>query len=247
MCLCMKTKNIALTLALVTLVSCSNLAFAGFSIPGVGGGASNKQETKSEVKVDLSQLTGQQSKVLKMMAAAMICSAQANMEVNTVLGKSNTELLTKINALEQNPTKDNVANLSKEVKKAANTKNDFDKLANGSEAEKAALKSAMEKASYYKYASYICFGMAIKDAGGMMSEASSALKSVKDFGQINQLKGIINTGKMASALYSETQSNFKNYDSAAAYAKQVLNPDEAKTDNVESQKMANSTLDGVGL
>lgn len=49
----MKTKNIALTLALVTLVSCSNLAFAGFSVPGVGGGAGNKQETKSEVKVDL--------------------------------------------------------------------------------------------------------------------------------------------------------------------------------------------------
>ena len=70
---------------------------------------------------------------------------------------------------------------------------------------------------------------------------------IKDFGQINQLKGIINTGKMASALYSETQSNFKNYDSTAAVAKQLLNPDEAKTDNAESQKIANSILDGIGL
>ncbi|WP_455653400.1 hypothetical protein [Phascolarctobacterium sp.] len=241
----MKTKNIALTLALVTLVSCSNLAFAGFSVPGVGGGATNKQETKSEVKVDLSQLTGQQSKVLKMMAAAMICSAQANMEVNTALGKSNAELITKMNALKQDPIKDNVTNLSKELKKTENTKADFDKLANGSEADKAALKAAMEKASYYKYASYICFGMAIKDASGMMSEASSALKSVKDFGQINQLKGIINTGKMASALYSETQANFKNYDNAAATAKQLLNPNEAKADNAESQKLAENIQDGI--
>ena len=39
----MKTKNIALTLALVTLVSCSNLAFAGFSVPGVGGGADERR------------------------------------------------------------------------------------------------------------------------------------------------------------------------------------------------------------
>lgn len=56
-------------------------SFAGFSVPELRCRC-NKQETKSEVKVDLSQLTGQQSKVLKMMAA-MICSAQANMEVNT--------------------------------------------------------------------------------------------------------------------------------------------------------------------
>lgn len=242
----MKTKNIALTLALVTLVSCSNLAFAGFSVPGVGG-SQNKQETKSEVKVDISQMTAQQGKVVKMMAAALVCSANANIEINNALGKSNPDLMTAVNALQQNPIKDNVSNVSKELKKISNTKADFEKLANGSGADKAALKAAMEKASYYKYASYICFGLAIKDAGGMMSEASSALKSVKDLGQINKLKGIINTGKMASALYSETQANFKSYDTASATAKQSLDPSEAKTDDVQAQNIAKNIMDGVGL
>lgn len=245
----MKKFLTAVTLAAV--VGMSNVSYAGFGLPSIPkapavGGSSTSEE--SSKPIDISGLTSQQSKVVKMMSAALIASATANIELNNALGKNTDGIAEAVNLVKSSPDNvDNLKKLDKEIKGSESSSKEFDAIANGTEAQKSALKNAMEKASYYRWASYLCFGLAADASAGMVQEAGDALKSTKDFGQINKIKGVINTGKFATSLFNESKKQFDLYDKNSAAAKQKLDVKEAKSDDAAVKDILAQMKDGFGF
>lgn len=251
-----KSKSvIAVTLAVMMAMSV-NTASASF-LSGLGSKISGafkqveqkvKPEKKAQqpVQVDMQGLTGQQQRVLNRLSAGMILVAKSNIALNEALGKNNDQTVQAVNLLQSNKTKDNIENLSKALKKNTNKSSDFDAIANGTNAQKANLKSAMEKANLYRYASYICFGLAVRDGGKLVKDAGSAIKSIglSNLSQSNQLKTYVSTGNMAKNLYKQTKKGYADYDKKANKAKQLLNPNEVKADDSKVKALAQQALDG---
>lgn len=244
-------KKILTAVTLAAIVGMSNVSYAGFGLPSVPkvpavGGASKSEE--SAKPVDISGLTSKQSKVVKMMSAALIASATANIELNNALGKNTDGMAEAVNLVKSSPDNvDNLKKLDKEIKGNEAGSKEFEAILNGTEAQKTALKNAMEKASYYRWASYLCFGLAADASAGMVKEAGDALKSTKDFGQINKIKGVINTGKFATSLFNESKKQFDLYDKNSATAKQKLDVKEAKSDDAAVKDILAQMQDGFGF
>lgn len=183
------------------------------------------------------------------MAAAYYNVANANVAVQTALGndKEANKIIAAKNALAKAPNNGNLKKLQK-INEA--TKVDSAKLtaiSQGSEVQKANLKTALEDASAYKFASYINFASAAALAPGMVKEATSLSSSVKDLSIINKLKGIIDTGNMAGTLFNATKVNFAALDKQTADVKQVLGVTEASADSAKAKELSKAAGDNFKL
>lgn len=250
----MKKSVLAAATAMMMIVSV-NTASASF-LSGLGdkiSGSVKKVEQKAKpapaqqpVQVDMQGMSGQQQKLLKTMSIGMLFVAKSNVVLNDAVGKSTNDTVAAMNLLQSQNTKENIDNLSKVLKDSSNESADFEAMANGTAEQKAKLKAAMEEASLYRYASYVCFGLAVRDGGNLAKEAGSAIKSIglSNISQSNQLKTYVSTGNMAKNLYNQTKKGYSAYDKKANKAKQLLNPNEAKADDSKVKALAQQALDG---
>lgn len=222
----MKKTLVATTVIAAMLVS--GVAFAGFGLPKVPKASpapAATSTTTETAKVDISDLTNKQGKVLKMMAGALVASANANYEVRSALGIVDKDKLAA-SAILDNKSAQTAA---KEIAKTqVDTAKVNDMAKNGTAEQKETLKNAMNKANYHKYEAYAYYLMAVKEGSAMASEASKTLKNVKDIDQINKLNAIVKTGQLTTTLYDESKKQFEAYDNGTKEAKSLLNVSDAK-------------------
>ena len=246
-------KKFVTAVAMAAIVGINSITYAGFGLPSVpkvpaiGGSSASKSEEAAK-PIDISGLTSKQSRVVKMMSAALVASATANVELNNALGKNTDGITEAVNLVKSSPDNiNNLKKLDKEIKANEASSKEFEAISNGTEVQKSALKSAMEKASYYRWASYRCFGLAADASAGMVKEAGDALKSTKDFNQISKIKNVMDTGKLAASLFDESKKQFDLYDKNAAAAKQKLDVKEAKSDDAAVKDILAQMQDGFGF
>lgn len=255
-------KKAAIATTVVTLVTLStSIASASFfsdlgdKISGAFKGETKKVEQRvapqqQPVSVDIDSMTGKQKHLLRAMSLGLYLVAESNVILNQGVGKDATNTVSAIELLKSQSSEDSLKEATKLMKKDTVSSKEFDAAANGTDAQKAQLKSAMEKASLYRYASYICLAMAARDSGSLIQEAGSAIKGlgVSNLNQTNQIKGYLAVGKMAASLFNNTQKGYSDYDKKANKAKQILNPAEAKADDSAVQALAQQAFDGnLGL
>lgn len=242
----MKKKAVATAVAGMMMVS--NMAFAGFGLPSLGGalGGGNKKEVATETAkpLDLSGVTGKQELLLRTMNAGMIYAAMAQNEIGEAMGQTDKNLMATVGTIQKNLATDkkDASKLGKELKSP--TAVDFDKFANGTDDQKAKLKEAMGKASGYKQISDVLFVAALAQAPGVLSETSSMLGKTKDFNVLGTLNGIIGTCKQANSLNGVRQKFFSDYAKNSANAKALLKPTEVKLDAASLKKAADNSKDG---
>lgn len=238
-------KKVVLGVTVAALVGVSSSCFAGFGmpkLPGISKPAANTAE--SAQAVDLSDLTGKQTKVLKYTSAGLLNAADAVIEVKKALNLDTTKDVAARSALEKEQNNKNVTALNKQISVSMPDKATIDKIANGTDEQKAALKEALSKAETYKMASYISLGTAAVNAGKCASEASSTLKNVKDLKAISNLNSMIKTFQLAGSMLPEVQKQFKVYDSNAASAKEALGVKQPSQADINKQ--AKASEDGLG-
>lgn len=247
----MKTTAVAVTMALV--LGLSNMAFAGFGLGNILGGTKAKSDqstTQQTQKVDISDLTDKQGKVLQMMSAAAQCSAAAHITVADALNSPANSVIAAQNALKADHSNlGKIKNLTKADTGNPISADTFKAAANGTAEQKAKLKSAMEQAKLYRYASYACYGLAANEASGMIKEAGASLKLIGagNFNMISKVNGIINTGKAAGTLFNLTQSHYNAYDKNTAGIKQLLGVKDVKPDQTQINQVIKNLKDQDGL
>ena len=204
------------------------------------------KQQQQPVQVDMQGMSVQQQKLLNTMSIGMLLVAKSNVVLNDAVGKDTNNTVAAMNLLKAEPSKKNIDNMTKVLKDSENDSKDFDAMANGTAEQKAKLKAAMEESSKYRYASYICFGLAVRDGANLVKEAGSAVKSIglSNVSQSKELKTYMSTGNMAKSLFNQTKKGYAAYDKKANKAKQLLNPDEAKADDTEVKALAQQALDG---
>lgn len=241
-------KKLAAAAICAVLFTASQTASAGF-LSGIGEAVRNvtgSAEETAPVEVDMENLTSRQQKVLTDLARGMVLVANSNMHLENALGRDTTETLATVNLVKESPTEEGIKNLTDQLKKTKYSSKDFDAVANGTEEQKQALKTAMEKASINRYASYICLALAAKDGASLVQDIKPAMKSfsLENMELLNQLKGIMSTAQFAQKMYTNTQKAYKDYDSKSNKARQLLNPEEAKSDSEQVKNLAASVMDG---
>lgn len=215
----MKKSVVAVSLALA--VGISNMAFAGFGIPGVSKApkaapaAQSSSETQTAA-VDLSDITGKQQKVLKYMCGALYAQAQAWVNVNEANGTVDKELLEAAAALKK-PSNSNAKKAQAVIKKASAEALTLASKADKANLDKAKLAAALKSGKAYMQASYVNYGVVTATLPGALSEASSAAKNLtKDPMALNKVNGAISTYKLAGSIAGESKKIIDDYDAMVA-------------------------------
>lgn len=241
-------KKIVLGVTVAALVGVTSSCFAlGLpkvpKVPGAAKPAAAGNDASAQA-VDLSDLTSKQTNVLKYTAAGLLNAADGVIEVKKALKMDTTKDVAARSALEKEQSNKTVNELNKQISVGMPDKAAIDKVANGTEEQKAALKAALSKAETYKLASYISLGTAAVNAGKCASEATSALKSTKDMKAISKLNGMVKTFQLAGGMLPNIQKLYKEYDSNAASAKEALGVKQPSQADISKQ--AKDAEDGLG-
>lgn len=240
-------KKLVLGVTVAALVGVSSSCFAGFGVPKMPGAKAEKPAAINEANaqaLDLSDLTAKQGRVLKYTAAGLLNAADGVIEIKKALGMDASKDVAARSALEKEQNNKNIAALNKTISAGIPDKAAIDKIAAGTDEQKAALKEALTKAETYKLSSYISLGTAAVNAGKCASEASSALKSTKDMKAISNINSMIKTFQLAGSMLPAIQDQYKKLDSSTASAKEALGVKQPSQADVEKQ--AKASEDGLG-
>lgn len=240
-------KKLVLGVTVAALVGVSSSCFAGM-MPKMPGAKTEKPAAASNEAsaqpIDLSDLTAKQGNVLKYTAAGLLNAADGVIEIKKALGVDVTKDVAARSALEKEQKDKNVTALNKTIATGVPDKAAIDKIAAGTDEQKAALKEALTKAETYKLSSYISLGTAAVNAGKCASEASAALKGTKDIKAINNINGMIKSFQLAGSMLPNVQKLYKTLDSNTASAKEALGVKQPSKADVEKQ--AKASEDGLG-
>lgn len=207
----------------------------------LGSGMSAATSISAE---DMQNLTGNETDIIKTMAAGMMFAAKADEELRVAVGQSANDDIEAINLLKSDKSKSGLEQAARLLKQSKPLESkDYDSFANGTEEQKKTLKSAMERASQYRHVSDICLAAAAVQGVSVIKDARALLMS-RDLSRISELNHIISTGKMANRLLKQTRKGFAAYDKKANKAKQILNPEEAASDSEKVKEMAKQAKDG---
>lgn len=245
-------KKLVLGVTVAALVGVSSSCFAGFGVPKMPGAKAEKPAAASNEAsaqpIDLSDLTAKQGNVLKYTAAGLLNAADGVIEIKKALGVDVTKDVAARSALEKEQKDKNVKELNNTIATGVPDKAAIDKIAAGTDEQKAALKEALTKAETYKLSSYISLGTAAVNAGKCASEASAALKGTKDIKAINNINGMIKSFQLAGSMLPNVQKLYKTLDSNTASAKEALGVKQPSQSDVEKQaKAAEDGFGAVGL